>query len=296
MSKKLQLVLGFLMVVFLTMLSAPSWATDWDDCDHPRFLEKGCGYEGTDGADGADGADGVDGTDGADGIDGVDGRDGRDGVDGEVPTEWLIETRHWYKEIREAAAATAAMQVHLPQDQKSRLTASMSSVAGSTGVGLGYAYMFDNERNSALTVAVGFAGSETAIAGSFGFEFGGKRRFEIPVAAIAPKAAPPDPIPAGSVVITESEYDDLLVAQVAQEDFEEHAEQTEYRYAQQQSLIEALQEEVDDFESEADEIERIKREQAVLKAAEEERAKRRAAVRDGIARKRAAKAEEKDDG
>ena len=148
------------------------------ECEHPRFLEHGCGYEGQDGKDGVDGQDGVDG---------MDGRDGIDGKDGEIPTEWINETRNyyentnkWYRAVRDVAAAQAAMQVHLPQQQKSRLTFSGAYIGNTTGVGVGYAYMMDNERRTALTLSLGHAGDETAVRGSFGFEFGGDRRIVIP--------------------------------------------------------------------------------------------------------------------
>lgn len=148
------------------------------------------GCKGPPGEDGQDGIDGKDGKDGADGKDGQDGRDGIDGKDGEVPEEWITEVRNyntntvnqfntlnkWNKSIREAAAASASMQVNLPQDKASRLTFSMADIDGQTGVGAGYAYMLDNDSNLAFTLAVGQSGSETAIRGGVGFEFGGERK------------------------------------------------------------------------------------------------------------------------
>lgn len=287
-------------LAMLVMIAAPAWATDWDECDHPRFLEKGCGYEGEDGEDGADGADGADGQDGADGrdgVDGIDGRDGRDGIDGVVPTKWRTETHNWYEEIREAAAAQQAMQVYLPQDQKSRLTMGMSRVANTTGVGLGYAYMIDNDRNSAFTIAVGVAGSETAVSGSFGFEFGGDRSSRIPAFKAAPTviAAPPEPEPepiGSTVTIPVDEYDQLLMAQVQQEELDDHEQQSEDRYTQQQHRIEALEDELEDREKNLEDLERLKREQAELQAAEEARAARRAAIREKLLKN----AESKNDG
>jgi hypothetical protein len=103
-----------------------------------------------------------------------------------VNENWIIETRNnftivnrWRHELRDAAAASAAMQVHLPQDQMSRLTLSISDLNNTTGYGIGYAYMLDNKRNTALTLSVGHAGEETAVRGSFGFEFGGQRKIKL---------------------------------------------------------------------------------------------------------------------
>lgn len=77
----------------------------------------------------------------------------------------------------------------------------------------------------------------------------------------------PEPVPTGSVIITEDEYDSLLMAQVQQEELE----QLEDRYAQQQSLIEELQDEIEDHDLEQAEIERLKREAAELRRAQEAR-------------------------
>lgn len=75
----------------------------------------------------------------------------------------------------------------------------------------------------------------------------------------------------GQVILTEGEYDNLMAEAVQKEEFEEAVEQAEYRYAQQQSLIEALQEEVSDHDVEAEEIERLKREAADLRREQEAR-------------------------
>ena len=50
--------------------------------------------------------------------------------------------------------------------------------------------MLDDDRNSAFTLSIGQAGSETAVLGTFGFEFGGPRREPLP----PPPAAAPRPI------------------------------------------------------------------------------------------------------
>lgn len=61
----------------------------------------------------------------------------------------------------------------------------------------------------------------------------------------------PLPEPVG-VLLTDTEYRDLVAQAEAAEQVEEYAEQSEYRYAQQQHLIEALEEEHDDDQAEID--------------------------------------------
>ena len=161
------------------------------------------------------------------------------------------------------------MQVHLPQYQKSRLTTGLSQVSGTTGLAIGYAYMMDNDQRTAVTVAIGHAGSETIIQGSVGFEFGGSR---IPAFKAAPEPAPA-PAPTGMTSIPDEEYATLLMAQVQQEELEGYARQSEDRYAEQQSLLDALQQEVEAFESEAESIERLKQEAARIAAEQEARKK-----------------------
>jgi len=284
------LSLGALMLVAWFMFTtSAAYATDWEECDHPRFLEHGCGYEGEDGADGADGADGQDGRDGIDGIDGIDGKDGRDGIDGKdgvVPTEWITNTNNtfnihnkWIQSARDALAAQTAMQVFLPQDQTQRITFSGAKINNTTGVGVGYAYMFDNERNSALTLSVGRAGDETAVRGSFGFEFGGSRRIEMPTIAPEPEPIQPAPVPTGMIQIDEAEYSDLMAQAVQKEEFEEAVELGEYRHSQQQSLIEELKLEIAKHETDDEDIDRLKQEAAALRAAQEAEEKKQSDIR-----------------
>ena len=306
-SKNLSIIFFILAGIVALFLFSPSWASG-DDCRNPH---EQCGHndgkdgedgkdgrngkDGIDGIDGIDGVDGVDGEDGRDGSNGIDGKDGRDGIsginginglNGEVPNEWITNVTKLYNESREVAAAQAAMQVHLPQHQTSRLTFSGSHVNGKSGVGVGYAYMLDNDRRSALTLSVGQSGDETAVRGSFGFEFGGDRRIEIPSFAPAPVAAPPPepaPVPTGMIQLTASEYDGLMLMADNSEQMEDYAEQAEYRYAQQQSLIEDLQRGHDDDDAE---IERLKQEAAALRASDKEGAARRESVRQRILTKR----------
>lgn len=182
-----------LLLISLLAMSTAFATNDGNECgkhhSHPD-----CDQVGPSGPPGPPGPQGEQGEQGVPGRDGTNGIDGKDGV---VPTEWITETRNsyitinkWYDVARDAAAAQAAMQNYLPQEQKSRLTVSMSRLNGVTGVGVGYAYKMDDERNSALTMSVGHAGSETAIRGSFGFEFGGSRKIDIPAVMMAPDPEP----------------------------------------------------------------------------------------------------------
>jgi hypothetical protein len=147
--------------------------------------------------------------------------------------------------------------------------------------------MLDNERNAGLTLAVGHAGSETAVRGSFGFEFGGDRpmRFDLSELMPAPAAvAPePEPVPAGMVLVYEDELEELQLMAENSEDYEEHIEQTEYRYAQQQNQIDALQREHENDEAE---IERLKQEAAALRERQEADEELRQSVRQRILEKR----------
>ena len=87
--------------------------------------------------------------------------------------------------------------------------------------------------------------------------------------------------PTGNVVLTGAEYDELVTQAVQQEEYQEHSEQVEYRYAQQQSLIEALEE---DHADDQEEIEALKKR---VNSEVDEADARRAAVRAKIAAKEA---------
>ena len=277
------------LLAFLVMLlMSPGWASgdddhhthkDWDKCDHPRFVEHGCEEGGEQGPRGPPGPK---------------GDKGDKGDPGEVPVDWInqVTNNHntvnkWYRAARDAVAAEAAMQIHLPRDQTSRVTVGVSRLNSTTGYALGYAYMFDNERNTALTAAIGVAGEETAAKISFGFEFGGKRHMELPLAAVVIAEPEPEPEPVTGVWMSDSEYDDLVMAQVQQEDFNEQQQMVVDKFAQYDHLIEAnqAQQRADDAE-----IERLKIEVAASKADIEARAAKRASVREKYLKK----AEEKD--
>lgn len=79
----------------------------------------------------------------------------------------------------------------------------------------------------------------------------------------------------GNVLLSEDEYNDLLLAQVQQEEVEE----LEDRYMEQQALIDDLKEEIADHDLEQEEIDRLKRQAAELSAAQQAREKERADFR-----------------
>ena len=102
-------------------------------------------------------------------------------------------------------------------------------------------------------------------------------------------AQPPAEVPMGYTIISEEDYDMLLMAQVSQEEFEEQQALAADRFAQQQSLIKSLEDENNEDDAA---IAQLKREAAALRKAEEEQAAKRAAVRARLA----PKTEEKEDG
>lgn len=71
----------------------------------------------------------------------------------------------------------------------------------------------------------------------------------------------------GSVIVPEDEYEELLMAQVQQEEIEA----LENRFSQQQNLIEELQDEAEEHEAKEMELERLKREVREAKAKQEQR-------------------------
>jgi uncharacterized protein YaiL (DUF2058 family) len=124
--------------------------------------------------------------------------------------------------------------------------------------------MFDNDRNSAVTLAVGVAGDETAAKASFGFEFGGSHH---PVPKMVTK-------PVDSVTISEDEYHALLLAQVQQEDFEEQQQMVADKFAQYDNLIKAREAERARKEAELERLRRkVEKQQAEQAEADERRAK-----------------------
>jgi hypothetical protein len=169
-------------LIALLLVGSNAYAHGNDnDCDHPQFQEVGCTYPGDQGPPGQDGQDGKDGKDGQDGEDGEQGPPGPQGPQGErgpqgepgvVDETWIRETLSWQSKWHRYSAASEAIQIHLPQDQYSRVTFGMSRLYGVSGYGLGYA--FKNDDGVAVTLGIGTSGSETVGKASIGFEFGSR--------------------------------------------------------------------------------------------------------------------------
>jgi len=272
-----------LIIIACIMLCAPAWAT-WgkegppgpEGPQGPPGLQGPQGEQGPQGTQGMRGPIGPQGKPGPRGLTGSQGERGPQGSQGMQGIQGIqgiqglpgVVDQGWYEEIREAAAASAAMQVHLPQDQVSRATFGMSRLNGETGLGVGYAYMVDDEHNTALTLSLGQSGSETAIRGTVGFEFGGKRHIELPPIVDEPE---PEAVPIGMISIHEDEYEELLLMADNVERVEEHIQETEYLYVQQQQQLEELQSQVEEHADDQEEIEKLKLEAAALRKKEEER-------------------------
>jgi len=181
------------------LVTGTAFATGNDDCDHPRFQEVGCSYPGDQGdqgdqgeqgeqgetgetgatgatgdtgATGAQGEQGIQGEQGTQGIQGVAGERGQAGV---VSTTWITETRNWQSKWLHYAAADNAIQVHLPQDQDSRVTFGIAQIHGETGYAVGYAYKTDRKDALAFTLGIGTSGGQQVGKASVGFEFGGRK-------------------------------------------------------------------------------------------------------------------------
>lgn len=235
----------------------------------PAAYAGGCCHHGPPGPPGEQGPPGPQGEQ---------GQPGQDGRDGEVPIEWFQQINHWNTEIREAAAAMTALNAPPPFEQQFRITGNVSHVHGKTGYGVGYSRRFTNDAIASL--AVGHSGSETAVQGSFGFEFGGSRDKRLSAADISLGVSPSEPVsyepPPGQVLVPDDEYATLLLAQASQEDVEDHLEQSEYRYIQQQEALDRLSKE---DQEKAKEVERLKLEAAALRAEKEREKERRANAR-----------------
>jgi hypothetical protein len=159
------------LILMLLLLPILAFGNDNPgDCNHPRFLEHGCPEQGTPGPQGEQGEQGesIVGPQGEQGIPGI------QGTAGIASQTWINETRNWQSKWYNYSAASDAIQVHLPQDQPSRVTFGIARTHGTSGYAVGYA--FKNEKGLAFTLALGKSGSEEVGKASVGFEFGGSSR------------------------------------------------------------------------------------------------------------------------
>jgi hypothetical protein len=74
-------------------------------------------------------------------------------------------------------AASAALDIDLPQDRGHRLTATGTRVDGRSGVGFGYAYM--NEDGVAMKAGIARAGDENIVKVGVSFEFGNRKEVAV---------------------------------------------------------------------------------------------------------------------
>ena len=74
-------------------------------------------------------------------------------------------------------AASSALEIDLPQNGGHRVTTMLSSVDGTAGLGIGYAWM--DEDGIALKAGIGTSGSETIAKVGFSMEFGQSKSAEL---------------------------------------------------------------------------------------------------------------------
>jgi len=159
-----------LWIIFLVSLSlaAPMTADATWGKEGPR------GEQGEKGDRGAKGDRGKTGPAGPQGERGPAGPQGERGLPGVVDYSWIQETRQFNDKYSKYLAASEAVQIHLPQNQNQRFTIGMSTVHSQTGLGIGYAWMDDDD--IALTVGIGRSGGENLGKIGFSFEFGSGNR------------------------------------------------------------------------------------------------------------------------
>lgn len=151
-----------LIAALALMFSAPVMANgnpNSEPCSHPVFMTHDCNITG---APGADGKDGVDGRDGIDGVNGI------NGIDGVIPNGWFDQL----DKLGRYSLALDAAHAYLPMYKNSRFTLSAAQGYHQLGVGIGYAYVDQDDDNKlAFTIAIGGSRDVSAAKVSIGFEF-----------------------------------------------------------------------------------------------------------------------------
>jgi hypothetical protein len=91
----------------------------------------------------------------------------------------LIDESYSYRfgRFTDYMAASAALDIDLPQDRGHRLTATGTRVDGRSGVGFGYAYM--NEDGVAMKAGIARAGDENIVKVGVSFEFGNRKEVAV---------------------------------------------------------------------------------------------------------------------
>jgi len=132
MSRKHWNIITFMLALMLAMILIP---IVYADVYRYRDIVGPQGQQGEQGIRGKRGKQGEQGIQGEQGEQGVQGIQGEKGDTGEIPQEWITNVNILYDESRDYLSAAQAIQVYLPQYQKSRLTFGASRVANSTGIG-----------------------------------------------------------------------------------------------------------------------------------------------------------------
>ena len=134
------------------------------------------GYTGHTGPQGEQGVAGTDGKDGKDGIDGKDGVAGPQGIAGVAGSDVLSlaaisEMERTIDDTASINLAFDSIQIHLPQKASHRVTMSMANDGVNQGVGIGYAYMFDDDNRTAVIAGWGHAQHQDVVKVGVSFEF-----------------------------------------------------------------------------------------------------------------------------
>jgi hypothetical protein len=82
-----------------------------------------------------------------------------------------------FGKYRKYMAAATALDIDLPQNGGHRVSATISDFAGTSGLGIGYAWM--DEDGIALKAGIGMSGSEKVAKMGFSMEFGQKKSAEL---------------------------------------------------------------------------------------------------------------------
>lgn len=139
--------------------------------------------------------------------------------------------------------ALDSIQMYLPQDQKMRVTAAMSKAGHHMGIGLGFAYMVDDESRTAFTLGIGKSGDEVAYKASVGFEFGGSRsKIDTKEMVIVdkPEAAPARPAPAPVEYEQQIVEEDVMLLQMAQSTLEDRITALEQKPAPRPRVVQQV--------------------------------------------------------
>src|SRR5210317_39949 len=207
----------YLILVLLVLFAAPAFAQGNNDgeCDHPVFVEVGCGEPGPAGPPGPQGPPGEPGEPGQPGEPGPAGPPGEPGPAGppgepgpagppgpmgppgpqgepggqltQTEITRLIDESHEYRYGKWASdlAVVNVLDADLARESGSRVTFTGASIGGRDALGVGYSYM--NENGVAVKVAAGVAeGHARALKVGFSFEFGGEKKAPIDLSHLVP--------------------------------------------------------------------------------------------------------------